>query len=68
MQHVAVGDLVFLAFDPQLPHLARAGFAAALGLIIAGNRLGTGEAVTPEPRRVFVAQDAHALETRVQGD
>src|ERR1044072_4143049 len=44
MHHVAVGDLVLLAFEPQLPGLARAGLAAALDVIVVGDGLGADEA------------------------
>ena len=44
MHHVAVGDLVVLAFESQLPGLARAGFAAGRNLIVVGDGLGADEA------------------------
>src|ERR1041384_3552921 len=45
MHHVAVGDDVFLAFEPELADVARAGFAAALDVIVKRNRLGADETV-----------------------
>src|SRR5258708_18945219 len=45
MQHVAVGDDVVLAFQPQLADVARAGFAAALDVIVIRDGLGADEAV-----------------------
>ena len=44
MQHIAVGDLILLAFQPQLADVARAGLAAALDVILIRDRLGADEA------------------------
>src|SRR5947209_5840666 len=44
MHHVAVGDLVVLAFQPQLADVTRAGLAAALEVILVRNGLGADEA------------------------
>src|SRR5262245_34733699 len=44
LHHVAVGDLVLLAFEPQLASLARAGLALAPDVIVVGDRLGADEA------------------------
>src|SRR5205085_12478310 len=54
MHHVAVGDLVLLAFQPQLADVARVGLAAALDVILMRARLGAEEAaleigVDPRP-------------------
>src|SRR5215217_2410894 len=43
MHHVAVGDLVVLAFEPQLADVARAGLAAALDVILERDGLGADE-------------------------
>ena len=45
MHHVAVGDDVFLAFQPQLAGVARAGFAAERDVIVIGDGLGADEAL-----------------------
>jgi len=34
MHHVAVGDQIFLAFEPKLSSLARAGFASFPGMLV----------------------------------
>ena len=44
MHHVAIGDLVLLAFEAELAGFARADFAAALDVIVVGDRLGADEA------------------------
>ena len=44
MHHVAVGDLVVLAFQPQLADVARARLAAALEVILIRDGLGADEA------------------------
>ncbi len=44
MHHVAVGDDVFLAFQPQLAGIARTGFAGILHVVVVGDRLGADEA------------------------
>src|SRR3954453_6509857 len=44
MHHVAVGDFVVLAFEPQLADVARAGLPAALDVIVERDRLGANEA------------------------
>ena len=44
MHHVAVGDDVFLAFQPQLAGVARAGLAARLDVVVVGDGLGADEA------------------------
>ena len=44
MHHVAVGDLVVLAFQPQLADVARAGLAAARDVILIRDGLGADEA------------------------
>ena len=43
MHHVAVGDDVLLAFQPQLAGVARAGFARIFYVVIVGDRLGADE-------------------------
>jgi hypothetical protein len=40
MHHVAIGDDIFLAFQPQLSGVARAGFAVERDIIGIGNGLG----------------------------
>ena len=40
MQHVAVGDFVVFAFQPQLTEVARAGLAAARNVIVIRDGLG----------------------------
>jgi hypothetical protein len=40
MHHVAVGDDVFLAFQPQLAGIARAGFAVQRDVVVKGDGLG----------------------------
>src|SRR5687768_9930128 len=44
MHHVAVGDDVFLALEPQLADVARAGLAAALDVVVERDGLGADEA------------------------
>ena len=44
MHHVAVGDDVVLAFEPQLAGVARAGFAAIGDVVVIGDGLGADEA------------------------
>jgi hypothetical protein len=58
MHHVAVGDLVLLAFQPQLPGLARAGLATRRNVIVVRDGLGTdcrrgatSRPVVPQPPR-----------------
>jgi hypothetical protein len=55
MHHVAVGDDVFLAFEPELADVARAGLAAALDVIVKRNRLGADE---PGSKSVWIAPAA----------
>ena len=45
MHHVAVGDDVFLAFQPQLAAVAGAGFAAERDIVGIGDGLGADEAL-----------------------
>jgi hypothetical protein len=45
MHDVAVGDDIFLAFQPQLAGIAGAGFAAKRDVIGIGNRLGPDKAL-----------------------
>ena len=45
MHHVAVGDDVFLAFQPQLAGVAGAGFAAERDVVVIGDGLGADEAL-----------------------
>ena len=45
MHHVAVGDDVFLAFQPQLAGIARAGFAAERDIVGIGDGLGADKAL-----------------------
>ena len=40
MQHVAIGDDIFLAFEPQLAAISCAGFTVQRGVIRISNRLG----------------------------
>src|SRR5688572_23023510 len=44
MHHVAVGDDVILAFQPQLAGVTRAGFAAERDVVVVGDRLAADEA------------------------
>ena len=44
MQHVAVGDHVVLAFEPQLAGIARAGLAAAGDIVVIADGFGADEA------------------------
>ena len=44
MHHVAVGDHVVLAFEPQLAGVARAGLAAERDVVVIGDGLGADEA------------------------
>src|SRR5712692_8766757 len=64
MHHVAVGDDIILAFQPQFSRLARAGFAVHRDVIVIGNRLGADEALLElgmddagRPRRAGAAGD-----------
>ena len=43
MHHVAVGDDIFLAFEPQLAGVAGAGFAAERDVIGVSNRFGANK-------------------------
>src|SRR3954468_9797792 len=45
MHHVAVGDDIFLAFQPQLAGIAGAGFAVQRDVIGIGDGLGPNEAL-----------------------
>src|SRR5205814_6952262 len=49
MHHVAVGDFVLLAFQPQLADVARAGLAAALDVILVRDGLGADEVALEVP-------------------
>ena len=44
MHHVAVGDDIVLAFQPQLAGIARAGLAAERDIVVIGDGLGADEA------------------------
>src|SRR4051812_16372113 len=44
MHDVAIGDDVFLAFQPQLAGVARTGFAAEREVVVIANGLGADEA------------------------
>ena len=43
MQHVAIGDDVFLAFQPQLAAIAGAGFAIQPDIVVIGDGFGANE-------------------------
>ena len=44
MHHVAVGDHVLLAFEPEFPGFAGAGLTAELDVVIVGDGFGADEA------------------------
>ncbi len=45
MHHIAIGDDIFLALQPQFPRLARAAFTLERNVILIGDGLGADEAL-----------------------